>query len=308
MNRVGFLIIGIFLFTGCYTQFATMDRLGANQYVPPDSLMSNDSGKVVIRDTLKVNNNQVCYWTRDAFGRPELRCDDSYYGRDWYRYNNYPWWNSSSSYYYGDYNSYGWDEPCPAYYYYDYSCGACRYYSNYSGGHKDWWWNSGSGSGSGSYSGSGSSASTIPARSRNTRTEGIPTASERYNPSSSGLSKGQGIAPSSNSGTGISESQPVAPAQRVRNMRTEGIPTPSEISVTPNVGPAVGDLNKQIEADRAQQAPPQPSSPPVQSAPQNTRDNSQPQQQDAAPQQRDRSNSDNSSGSNNRDRRNSRGW
>ncbi len=301
MKRLGFLIFGVFLFTGCYTQFATMDRLGENQYIPPDSLAANDSGKVVIRDTVRVNDREVCYWTRDIWGRPELRCEDSYYGRDWYRYNSYPWWNRSSGYLYGDYNYYGFDEPCPAYYYYDYSCGACRYYSSYSGGHRDWWWNTGSGSGASS----GASSSTIPSRSRNTRTEGIPTASQRTGAPSSTLSKNATTQPATGSSTQNATNQPLTPAQRVRNTRTEGIPTSSEIYEAPKVDPAVRDLNKQIEAERVQQPPSQPAEQPqVQPAQQS----SQPSpQQDATP-QRDRSNNDNSSGNNGRDRRNSRGW
>ena len=146
MKRNAAAVLCVFLFAGCYTQFAYVNR-AALEGVPPDSALPADSASAYIRDSVPANPNQVCYWTRDMWGRPQLVCEDADYGRDWYRYNYYPWWNRSDPYFYGSYNSYGWDERCPAYYYYDYSCGACRYYSGYEGTGNSWWWNSPSASG-----------------------------------------------------------------------------------------------------------------------------------------------------------------
>jgi len=135
-------VLCLLLVAGCYTQFAYV-RSNADSDVPPDSAYAADGSGAYLRDTVPANPNQVCYWTRDILGRPELVCDDADYGRDWYRYSEYPWWNRSDPYFYGSYNSSGWDQRCPAYYYYDNSCGECRYYSGYGGGdHGTWWWNS----------------------------------------------------------------------------------------------------------------------------------------------------------------------
>jgi hypothetical protein len=310
MKQNGVLIVCLLLLAGCYTQFERRDRALADQYIPPDSLMSQDSVRANIPDTLRVNNNQYCYWTRDIFGRPELRCDDSYYGRDWYRYNNNPWWSNSSSYYYGGYNSYGWDEPCPAYYYWDNTCGACRYYSSYSGHQNSWWWNSGSGSYGSS---SSSSKSSAPLRSRYTRTEGIPSASERSSGASAQLPKNQAVSPATGSGTGSSNNNVTESRnQRARTTRTEGIPTASERSNVQKANAAAAaerELNKQIEADRPpQQDNVQPQSAPPQPPSQdNARQQSAPSQ-NTAPQQQNRSSQDNSSGNNTRERGNSRGF
>jgi len=264
--------------------------------------MSQDSGRANIPDTLRVNNNQVCYWTKDISGRPELRCEDSYYGRDWYRYNNYPWWNSSSSYSYGDYNSYGWDEPCPAYYFYDNSCGACRYYRDYQGGNRNWWWNSGSG-----YSGSSSSTTAGPPRTRRSRSAGVPASSlQQTGSSKSGTTQKQGISPGNGPSTVIGETKNTeTTGDRTRRSRSEGVPSSADARNQQNANDAaIREMNKQLEAQQQQQV--QPQSPPPQenvqqqsgpppSAPQNT---SPPP---------DRSGQDNSSGDNHRERRNSRG-
>jgi hypothetical protein len=304
MKKNGALIITLLLLAGCYTQFARRERVLTDQYVPPDSLMSQDSVRANIPDTLRVNNNQVCYWTRDIYGRPELRCDDSYYGRDWYRYNNSPWWNSSSAYYYGDNNYYGWDEPCPAYYYYDNTCGACRYYRDYPG-QRDWWWNS-SGRGS-SYS--SSKSSTLP-RYRANRTDGVPSASERASGSSSSQTTKRAVGtPGSGTKTVIGETNKSdVPIERSRRSRTDGVPSSGEVTEKQKTNDAaVREMNKQSEPDQSQQQAPPPSS-----QRESSQSSSQPQQ--SAPQQNaspppDRSGQDNSSGGDNhRERRNSRGY
>ncbi len=112
MKRNAAAVLCVFLFAGCYTQFAYVNR-AALEGVPPDSALPADSASAYIRDSVPANPNQVCYWTRDMWGRPQLVCEDADYGRDWYRYNYYPWWNRSDPYFYGSYNSYGWDETLP---------------------------------------------------------------------------------------------------------------------------------------------------------------------------------------------------
>jgi hypothetical protein len=308
MKQNGVLIVCLLLLAGCYTQFERRDRTLSDQYIPPDSLMSQDSGRANIPDTLRVNNNQYCYWTRDIFGRPELRCDDSYYGRDWYRYNNNPWWSNSSSYYYGNYNSYGWDEPCPAYYYWDNTCGACRYYSSYQGHRDSWWWNSGSGSyGS---SGSSSSKTTEPPRTRRSRSAGVPATSFQPSGSStSGTTRKQSISTDNGQTTIIGEtSKPESPADRTRRNRSDGVPSSSEIKNQQNTkAAAVRELNKQLEAEQRQQSPPQssPSYTPQENVQQQSSPPPSPQQNASPPSYP--SGQDNSSGDNRRERRNSRG-
>jgi hypothetical protein len=157
-----------FLLTGCYTEFAYINN-NVSGDTPPDSIAPGDTAYGRIPETVAADPNQVCYWTRDITGQPELRCDDPDYGRDWYMYNDYPWWNRSDPYFYGSYNYDGRDQRCPAYYYYDNTCGACRYYSGYSGGEQNSWWrNSSSG---------GSSASPQAPHQRRSRTGTAPTTS-----------------------------------------------------------------------------------------------------------------------------------
>jgi hypothetical protein len=287
MKKSSGLIICVLLLAGCYTQFARREQALTDEYTPPDSVMSQDSMRAHLPDTLKVNNNQVCYWVQNVYGQPELRCDDENYGRDWYRYNNSPWWNSSSSYYYGDDNYNGSDEPCPAYYYYDNTCGACRYYRDCQG-QRDWWWNS---SARGSNS-SSSGATTASSRARHSRTDGIPSGSLQAGGSTSEGQQKQAVSTGTGSASDISESGNTgAPAERTRHTRTDGIPS-SEINDQQSANDAAArDMNKQI-------APPQPQdvSPPPPPSQQNTSS----QQQGAG--------QDNSSGSNSRDRHSTRGW
>jgi hypothetical protein len=300
MKKTSGLVVCILLLAGCYTQFAHRNRMMSDQYMPTDSVMASDSVRAHLPDTLKVNSNQVCYWTRDIYGQPQLRCDDSYYGRDWYRYNNSPWWNSSSSYYYGDYNSYGWDEPCPAYYYYDNTCGACRYYRDYEG-QRDWWWdNPGRG-----FSSSSSPTNTTPSRTLHTRTEGIPTRADRVTGSPTSQTSSKEVAKQSAGTatiigeTGTSETPPV----RALHTRTEGIPASDEARDQQNASDAAArEMNKRIEAERAQDVAP-PSPPPSQGNGQESSPPPAPSQNTSSQQQG--SGQDNQSG---RDRHNTRGW
>jgi hypothetical protein len=252
-----------------------------------DSALAADSASSRVHDTVKVTNNQTCYWTRDFWGRPELRCYDSYYGRDWYRYNYYPWWNRSSSYYYGDYNNYGWNEQCPAYYYYDYSCGACRYYRSYRGNQRSWWWDSPGYSGSTS-----SSASSRPSHSRSVIDPGeVP-----ITPSSS-LEK-SGFVPSGVPQTGTSESSGSGIITQPRHgSRSSGVSDPGEVRIVPNTQtPDFNELPKlqtqqeqeqqQNQMQRMQVAPqppaarpePTPSASPQQNTNQNTNSGGQPRE------------------------------
>jgi hypothetical protein len=181
MVRNNFAILAVFLLTGCYTEFAYISYNGAGD-TPPDSIAPGDTANGRIPATVAANPNQVCYWTRDIMGQPELRCDDPDYGRDWYMYNDYPWWNRSDPYFYGSYNYGGRDQRCPAYYYYDNSCGACRYYTGYSGGEQNVWWrNSASG---------GSSPSPQSAHPQRSRAGTAPTAGAPLNKSTSTQSAG----------------------------------------------------------------------------------------------------------------------
>jgi hypothetical protein len=128
MIRNVLLVVCVLAATGCYTQFAALDRRsppGLQPEVMVDS-STGDTVKVVSQpETVVAREGETCVWERDAFGRPELRCYQSNFSHDWYLYNNYPWWYNQGPYYY-DYSG-----RCPRYYFYDNSCGQCRYYSNY---------------------------------------------------------------------------------------------------------------------------------------------------------------------------------
>jgi hypothetical protein len=120
-----FLLAGLLLgmLSGCYTQFSTLEEKAP----PPPRVTyefdsaTGDTVKVYGRtDTLVRGANQTCYWARNLWGEPELRCDNSSYSQDWYLYNDYPWWYNRDSYMYDAYGR------CPRYYYYDESCRSCR--------------------------------------------------------------------------------------------------------------------------------------------------------------------------------------
>jgi hypothetical protein len=296
MKRNALAVLCVFLFAGCYTQFAYVNR-AALEGVPPDSAVPADSASAYIRETVPANPNQVCYWTRDMWGRPQLVCEDAEYGRDWYRYSEYPWWNRSDPYFYGSYNSYGWDERCPAYYYYDNSCGACRYYSGYEGNGgngNSWWWNSPSVSGRASAAGT--------SHPRRTRSSGV-----QVNPGNNAapLNKGSSAQNGGGSnGSGGSSSGTSHP----RRSRTDGIngnsssPAPAiqelpkqqvQDEQRPVEQPRPRDVQPATDQPPVQQQPP-PSSPPPSQSPNNGNNNPPDQNQ----------NSDGSS----RDRRNPRGF
>ena len=281
MIRKAVAILCLCACAGCYTQFAMIPRNDAG-IAPPDSAAAGDNAQSRIQDTVRVSNNQVCYWERDLSGQPELRCYDSYYGRDWYRYNYYPWWSRSDPYYYGSYNSYGWDEQCPAYYYYDYSCGACRYYRDYQGTSHSWWWNS-----PGSYGSSPGSTSTSPSRPRRTRSSAVPGAA-----TSSGTSK-KAVGTSSSGGyeNGISESggspSTVTPNRRTRS---DAVPAASESS-----RPAATE-SRELPKQQVQEQPQQAPQAPAEAAPPRSTDQGNQSGQNQKPDD------------NQRDRRNPRSW
>ena len=141
--------VGLAVLSGCYTQFALLEY---TQQPPPekpveievDSVTGDTTRTRIVRDTDTVTviekEKQICYWTYNIWGEPELRCAETYFSYDWFRYQHSPWWHRS---YYGSQYDYG---RCPTYYYYDPGCGCCRHFQDrsyypYSGG--------GSGSGGG---------------------------------------------------------------------------------------------------------------------------------------------------------------
>jgi len=288
MKKIIVGIVCVLLLSGCYTQFATYNTLYGNPSVPPDSLLASDSGKGRILDTVKLNDRQVCYWTRNVWGQPELRCDESYYGRDWYSYNNYPWWQKSSSYYYGDYNYDGFYEQCPAFYFYDYSCGACRYYADDRNHVGLWWWNGGNerGGRSGRSYGGGSSystSSTSSSSSHRSLSYGIPNASDVKKTQSQ-----QSVAKSATGNSNISNQHGVI-NQRSLN---QGIPNSTEVRPAERIElPSAVEMTSQ----------PQPQVQPSQSAPPTTPPSSPPPSSTNSSQE-------NTSGGNQSAHHNTRGW
>jgi hypothetical protein len=126
------------LLAGCYTQLSMVQRAEAPPKQPcpegrgdscaqADSLAAASQGRtdtVVVRD----DRSQTCYWTRNFWGDPVLRCYRSAYTSDWLSYYSDPWWNNR----YGDGG--GGYSSCPPYYYYDRYSGYCRNghdYNNY---------------------------------------------------------------------------------------------------------------------------------------------------------------------------------
>jgi len=113
--------VGVLLLSGCYTQLVVKNNPPQEQVEWVVDSTTGDTVKVIKQvDTIRSDNNQTCVWERDLMGYPHLRCYDSFYPRDWFLYNNSPWWYRNDPYWY-DYNR------CPRYYYYDQSCGQCRY-------------------------------------------------------------------------------------------------------------------------------------------------------------------------------------
>jgi hypothetical protein len=203
------ILFSLIVMSGCYTQFALVQR----EPPPPqisyqvDSL--GDTVKIVHSADTVVKERENCYWTRNYWGQPEWRCGSPYYSQSWYQYNDYPWWYSSYPYYY-DFNG-----RCPQYYYYDASCGSCRrygggdnYYSNYNRGS----YNRGGGNTSTSnVSPSGVSPAARRARVTPVTNQSTSVPSSIQTPSAyqgSGVSK---IEAPANSNPGPSPSAPVGP-------------------------------------------------------------------------------------------------
>ncbi|NLD95389.1 MAG: hypothetical protein GX639_22285 [Fibrobacter sp.] len=115
------LVAGLFVITGCYTQFVTNQRIINDEVSVVIDSITGDTVKVINRiDTVLQKEREVCVWERDLMGYPRLRCYKSYYPRDWYVYNNTPWWYNNDPFW-GDYDR------CPRSYYYDPDCGCCKY-------------------------------------------------------------------------------------------------------------------------------------------------------------------------------------
>src|SRR5271157_5924794 len=164
MKKIVFTGLFLGILSGCYTQFSTLDEKGP----PPPKVTyeidsaTGDTVKVISQtDTVVRKENQTCYWTRNLWGEPELRCDNSYYSQDWYLYNDYPWWFNRDPCMYDAYGR------CPQYYYYDETCRSCRYYTDRN------YYNNGSGFGGGRSSSSASNSG--GGGTRHTRSSGVPS-------------------------------------------------------------------------------------------------------------------------------------
>lgn len=168
------LVAGLFVITGCYTQFVTNQRISSENVTAVIDSTTGDTVKVINRiDTIVQKEREVCVWERDLMGYPRLRCYKSYYPRDWYVYNNTPWWYNNDPFW-GDYDR------CPRSYYYDPDCGCCkfgppsRYYGRYNNYRRYDPYHHSSGSSGSSGTNSGSSSVTekpIPQSSRTTGTK-----------------------------------------------------------------------------------------------------------------------------------------
>ena len=280
------IFIGLFLgmLGGCYTQFSTLDE----PRQPPISKVTyeidsatGDTVKVVSQtDTIVKRDHETCYWTRNLWGEPELRCDNSYYSQDWYLYNDYPWWYHNSPYMYDAYGR------CPQNYYYDESCRSCRYYTD-----RNNYYN-----GSGySRGGSSSSGAITNGGVRRTRSSGVPSQSTIRSSAGSNLSKQESGGQNVNQGAQTGQS---------RRTRSSAVPSSATIQETPsNVNQAPAVEKRTVVEERASAPPPQPareSSPPPQ-------DQSNTNVQSSPPPSPPPSNGGDQN-DNNRNRRNPRSW
>ncbi|MBD3322905.1 MAG: hypothetical protein GF350_17545 [Chitinivibrionales bacterium] len=225
----------LFFWPGCYTQFATLDRVAAEESFAPDSTAEELAKN---NDTVVVRDREYCYWTRDFWGYPELRCYESYYSMDWFRYNRSPWWRRYDPYWF-DYDR------CPRYYYYDHTCGCCRYYYNdpYQ------------------YGQSNRSESSGGSRTRRSRSYGVPSgsaASPSPGPSVSGEVQSKSSSEKSGSGSeGPDREKRRAPRGKrvpgtlMRNSGTHNTPSTSTRSETP-----VSSREDEIRAQPASSTPP----------------------------------------------------
>jgi hypothetical protein len=111
----GFLWAGvmILLFTGCYTQFATLES------------KPEETDSVTVAAQNPVREREVCYWERNFFGRWELNCYRTNYSNNWFSYYNRPWWyhNTFDD---PDFNPYVCH--CPYHLFYNSNCEMCWYY------------------------------------------------------------------------------------------------------------------------------------------------------------------------------------
>lgn len=92
-------------FSGCYTQFATVEKTFTEQpsieKVIVDSLTGDTTKIITQNDTIYIKDRELCYWERNFFGEWELRCYKSYYPDQWYMRYHRPWW----------FNHYPWSDP-----------------------------------------------------------------------------------------------------------------------------------------------------------------------------------------------------
>jgi hypothetical protein len=259
MKKIIFAGLFLWMLSGCYTQFSTLDE--PRQPPVPKVTYEIDSAtgdtvKVVSQtDTIVKKENQHCYWTRNLWGEPELRCDNSYYSQDWYMYNDYPWWYNRDPYMYDAYGR------CPQYFYYDESCRSCRYYTDRN------YYHNGSG-----YSGGGSSSSsnvTGKNISRRTRTSSVPTPSATGSSTGRVLNKEQGTtsgAPTDNtqqSGRKLRTRSSEVPVESVGTVPTPANSEPSQAKSESSPPPQSQAPQSQPSGQSGQQYnPPPPSSPP----------------------------------------------
>ena len=284
---IGFLLG---MLSGCYTQFSTLE-----EKIPPAPKVTyeidsatGDTVKVYNRaDTLVKAPNQTCYWTRNLWGEPELRCDNSYYSQDWYLYNDYPWWYNRDPYMYDAYGR------CPQYYYYDGSCGRCRYYSDRGNYYNGSGWGGGSGrTSSGAPSNSGS---------KHTRSSCVPNISNINSSTSANLPKtGNGNIIGS-SGTPNTQAAQIEQSRRTRSSAVPSSATIQESSPSPIYQTSVPE--SRTEAQAPVSSPPPPASQPAPPPPDQSNTNVQ-----SSPPPSQPSNNGGDQNSNNHNRRNPRSW
>ena len=285
MKKTIFIGMLLGMLSGCYTQFSTLD-----EKIPPAPKVTyeidsatGDTVKVYSRaDTLVKAPNQTCYWTRNLWGEPELRCDNSYYSQDWYLYNDYPWWYNRDPYMYDAYGR------CPQYYYYDGSCGRCRYYSDRG--------NYYNGSG---WGGSGRSSSVMPGNggSRRTRSSGIPNIN---NSSNANLPK-TGNSNINGSSGAQNTNQPVQtdPSRRTRSSAVPSSATIQESAPTYINQTPITETRTEAQAP-VSAPPPQPASQPAPPPPDQSNTNVQSSPPPSQP--------SNNGGDQNHNHRNPRRW
>lgn len=166
---------------GCYTQIGTLsyadDSAERRSVVVEQSDSTADTLSTRSRtDTLVIRDERTrnCFWTRNVWGEPQLRCSDESIPFDsWYSYRYTPWWSRSFDSYYSHHGS------CPSFYYYDPYTGTCRHHTDYSRCYDCYGWRSRGGTGSVG-SGSGSSEG-FERRSRGTVSRPSPSSGSTGN-------------------------------------------------------------------------------------------------------------------------------